>query len=59
MKLAGNEMNALLRFAAYAEKGFLPNGRGALDETQWFLEACNLVWADQARHRQYAIENLK
>jgi hypothetical protein len=58
-KLAGSGINNLLRYVGYAEKGQLPVAGGVLDQSQWFLEACELVMADQAQHRKFSIENMK
>jgi hypothetical protein len=41
----------LLKLVRFADKGNLPNGKGPLDETQWFIDACSFVWSEQSAWR--------
>jgi len=39
----------VLSYAAMYEKGLPPVAGGVLDQTQWFVRACDLIWADEAQ----------
>lgn len=46
----------VIRLAGLMNKGFLPSSGGVLDQTQWFLQACEFIWSDQRRIEQHQTE---
>ena len=42
------ELVEVLRLAAMYKKGLPPVAGGALDQSRWFVEACEFLWTQQA-----------
>lgn len=36
-----------ITYARYARSGFLPASGGMLDQTEWFTDACRMIWNEQ------------
>jgi hypothetical protein len=43
----------VIRAAGFAEKGLMPSGGGWLDQTQFFIDALEQVWAEQAQWKRH------
>lgn len=46
-KVVTADICELLDYVALAQKGLLPLAGGLLDQTQWFVQAVQYVWAEQ------------
>lgn len=44
----GSDVWELLTYADLYAKGNPPVAGGALDQTQWFVDACRIAWSEEA-----------